>query len=365
MKKLLIAGIDPGTTSAYAILDLYGNVLRIKSARNLGLSSLIMEIIEYGQVLVVGTDVNVVPQFIAKFASKTGARIIKPKRNLRVEEKRELVKDYNVKNEHARDALSSALFAYKLIKNLLSKIEYVLIKNNKTHLFEDVTYLVLIKSYTITDAITMLERKEVTVEKKKRQKSKEKIIEKDSSLINLNKKLEREVEFLRKEKQRLVKMMQNIVDAKVKKLMENKEERFNFLNKKLEYCRNKIIGLEAENKDLLGLVKSGKYIWVKKIDNLTKQINDKIIIVENPNVFTETGLDSVNKNADFLIYVTPISTKLVNRLNPILIDFKKIDVKMYGPECFVNKDDIKGTKKDILDKVLEEYQKEREKIYAV
>ena len=39
--KLIVVGIDPGTTTAYAILDLEGNIVVLKSSKNLGLSGVL------------------------------------------------------------------------------------------------------------------------------------------------------------------------------------------------------------------------------------------------------------------------------------------------------------------------------------
>ena len=47
-KPWLIVGIDPGTTVAYAILDLNGTVIKTLSKKELDLSSLITEIIKLG-----------------------------------------------------------------------------------------------------------------------------------------------------------------------------------------------------------------------------------------------------------------------------------------------------------------------------
>jgi len=113
MVKLLVVGVDPGTTTGYAILDIQGNLKKLKSSKRLNLSSLIFEIIREGKVLIVGTDVKYVPSFIKSFANKLGAKLISPEENLRIIEKKRLIGDLKVKNLHERDALAAALFAHK------------------------------------------------------------------------------------------------------------------------------------------------------------------------------------------------------------------------------------------------------------
>ena len=38
-RKLLIAGIDPGMTTGFAILDIDGNILHLESSKNMDLKS--------------------------------------------------------------------------------------------------------------------------------------------------------------------------------------------------------------------------------------------------------------------------------------------------------------------------------------
>ena len=43
--QLIIIGIDPGTTTAFSILDVNGNLLKIASYKNFGLSALISMVV--------------------------------------------------------------------------------------------------------------------------------------------------------------------------------------------------------------------------------------------------------------------------------------------------------------------------------
>ena len=45
-KRLLIVGIDPGITTAYAVLDIEGSLIHLKSSKQLDLNHLISEIIK-------------------------------------------------------------------------------------------------------------------------------------------------------------------------------------------------------------------------------------------------------------------------------------------------------------------------------
>ena len=64
MKPLAIIGLDPGTSSAYTVLDLDGNVLHSHAAKELSLSQMITEIIQICQPIIVSTDKAKVPSFV-------------------------------------------------------------------------------------------------------------------------------------------------------------------------------------------------------------------------------------------------------------------------------------------------------------
>lgn len=122
-----IVGLDTGTTIAYALIDLNGNLVAIDSFKGT-LMNVMEKIMLYGRVLIIGTDVAKTPRSIEKFASKVGASVVSPAHNLNFYEKRKKTKKYlrkyniKVKNKHEMDALTSALIAYKHYNGLFNKI---------------------------------------------------------------------------------------------------------------------------------------------------------------------------------------------------------------------------------------------------
>ena len=99
LKELLIVGIDPGTTTAYALLDLNGNLLDVNSSKNYDLGTLIKVIAEKGLPLIVGCDKKNVPWFVQDFATKTGAKVISPEEDLKVAEKKDIARLFKGKAE--------------------------------------------------------------------------------------------------------------------------------------------------------------------------------------------------------------------------------------------------------------------------
>ena len=155
--KLLVVGIDPGTTTAYAVLDLSGNVVSVKSAKNLGINALLAEVMQLGKIVVIGTDKAKIPSLVEDFSAKTGARIIYPKDDLKVEEKKGMVKEFKTENEHQDDALASSLFAFKQIKGILERIDSYARENNKEGIKDNIIDLVLTKEVSIREAADIIE----------------------------------------------------------------------------------------------------------------------------------------------------------------------------------------------------------------
>lgn len=131
MRKLLIVGIDPGTTTAYSIFDTNGNLVEIKSFRNAPESTIISAITEKGKTLIISCDVNPAPKLAEDIAKKLGAVLIAPEKSLLMSKKTRLVDEFlkeqeefiKINNKHERDAIASALFAYKQTRKLFDKIE--------------------------------------------------------------------------------------------------------------------------------------------------------------------------------------------------------------------------------------------------
>ncbi|MBS3110257.1 DUF460 domain-containing protein [Candidatus Woesearchaeota archaeon] len=129
-RSLLILGVDPGTTLGFAVLNLEGRCIKVGSAKDFGLPRLVLDVIQLGRIVVVATDKKKTPLSVAKVAASLGARVICPAYDLSLEEKRQLLDDYrqsdesiHAANAHQKDALASALHAFKQVRNSLAKID--------------------------------------------------------------------------------------------------------------------------------------------------------------------------------------------------------------------------------------------------
>ena len=124
--RYLIVGIDPGTTTATAALDLDGNLLHLASSRQMNMGDVIESLYRVGKPLIVASDVQAMPYSVEKIRRAFSAIPYTPKQDVSVETKVELTAPYEYANDHERDALSAALDAYRQYRhkfqNLLKRI---------------------------------------------------------------------------------------------------------------------------------------------------------------------------------------------------------------------------------------------------
>lgn len=354
---LTIIGLDPGTTLGYAILDLNGNVLRIGSTRDT--SSTIREIIQHGRPVVVSTDVCPVPRLVAKFATITGARMVVPKRNLKTETKKFLTQDYRL-NSHERDALSAAFFAYRRIARLMARVDSHLLRADKTHLADDVKEVVISSSLSISDAVSLLERKDAVKKTGKRKRQDISIIEPERKVLSSRiEELEAMINGLKTDKERLLALMDEIVERRVQNRLKNSNKNMQFLRCHVEELRIMAENLEKENCFLFELLMDRRYAPVKKAANLIRPVSEEIMVVENPNIYTEEGIDGTC--AKTLICIERPSKKVAGRLHAHFINLKDIDFKTYKDCYFVNMESLKeeSVKADMIKRIVLEYKKER------
>jgi len=119
-KKPLIIGVDPGSTSAVAGIDLEGELELLESGKNFPPHEIIEKIIEAGKPVVVTSDKCKMPSKVDKIASSMGAETYVPDEDLDQEKKSELGRG---DNSHEKDAVASAINAYNNMQREIRKIE--------------------------------------------------------------------------------------------------------------------------------------------------------------------------------------------------------------------------------------------------
>ena len=285
-KRLLIVGVDPGITAAYAAIDLDGNLVSTYSEKNLDVSEMISHIIKLGKPLIIASDKEHSQDFVDKVAVKLGAKVITPNYDLKVVEKKEIVKDYGVKNQHEIDSLAAALFALKKIDSLLKKIHIFVDHYKKQKIKSQLMEFVVGKGLNIRDAVEVIEQpekdevkiiKEVVEEKKLREKDflelykKYKDTKKEIDLLKKqNNKFKNEMSSMKKDYQIMFKQIsKSQQDKRMKSLLDFKEKRIKIFSSKLNKKDLEIKALQDETTNLIYILSNlNKSILLKKLDNL-------------------------------------------------------------------------------------------------
>ncbi|HON81554.1 MAG TPA: DUF460 domain-containing protein [Methanoregulaceae archaeon] len=115
--RYLIVGIDPGTTTGIAALDLDGNLQFLSSSRQMAMSEVIEAIYKVGKPLIIASDVHEMPYSVEKIRRAFNAAAYTPRQDMSVETKLELTAPLPYQNDHERDALAAALEAFRSHRN--------------------------------------------------------------------------------------------------------------------------------------------------------------------------------------------------------------------------------------------------------
>ena len=108
----VFVGVDPGTTTAVALVALDGRVLDVTSTRTADTADVIEWIIERGRPVVVAADVTPMPATVEKIRASFDAAGWAPDSDLPVDEKQHRTREEGYEDDHQRDAMAAALFAH-------------------------------------------------------------------------------------------------------------------------------------------------------------------------------------------------------------------------------------------------------------
>ncbi|WP_338726788.1 DUF460 domain-containing protein [Haladaptatus sp. DJG-WS-42] len=118
----VLVGIDPGTTTGVAIVGLDGAVLDVLSTRTADTAAIIEWIIERGRPILIAADVTPMPETVEKFRRSFTAAPWEPASDLPVDEKQHRTREEGYDNDHERDAMAAALFAYDAHEDQFERI---------------------------------------------------------------------------------------------------------------------------------------------------------------------------------------------------------------------------------------------------
>jgi predicted RNase H-like nuclease (RuvC/YqgF family) len=274
ISRPLIVGYDPGITVGICAMDLKGNILLLESLRYAGLDEIREKIARIGNPVIIATDKATISAMINKLAATFNAEIWKPQRDLSIEEKKSIARDFieEIKYEeikldtHKRDSLAAAILAFRKYYPIYQSIERELKERNIEHINPQTVFEKVIK--------TKRNIKEIINEiKEMSEKSEEVILQEPKQEVWKN-----EVDKIKKqleETKRLLKALQSIIDEKNQKISElsekierlKNEERLKIkASNEIVVLKQKVDALTEENKRLLKEIEKHK----EELNNIYK-----------------------------------------------------------------------------------------------
>ncbi len=121
----IIAGIDPGKTSAIACVDLKGNMVFRSHRMFAGMDWFIATLSQVGTPVIIASDKPNASMIVRKINAAFNSRLYCPARELRIDEKRIEARSLGIKDPHERDAYVAAISAYRTYSNKLKQAEHI------------------------------------------------------------------------------------------------------------------------------------------------------------------------------------------------------------------------------------------------
>ncbi|MFC7141216.1 DUF460 domain-containing protein [Halosimplex aquaticum] len=118
----VVVGVDPGTTTAVAIVGLDGEVLDVLSTRTADSAEVTEWIVERGRPVIVAADVTPMPETVEKLRRSFDAAGWTPDRDLPVDVKQHRTREEGYDNDHERDAMAAAFGAFDAHKDQFERI---------------------------------------------------------------------------------------------------------------------------------------------------------------------------------------------------------------------------------------------------
>lgn len=392
----VIVGVDPGTTTGYAVFNLTTGTFYTSSKRHLGMNELIREIIKHGHVLAIACDKKPCPRFVEKLSSKLNSKLIVPEIELKEEDKRELTKGLNYNNLHERDSIAAIVYSLKRLKPLLTKIERIEKDKMMNKEFKNALTRLVFSGKSVKEAYEILEKinfeknkieEKFCFEKQKDEKKDDGIskISKENTLYKFNKIL-KENEILKRQNKNLLKKISELKrynEFLMRKIMskekndKTKEEKIKIPHEELKQnllsvydnLNEKINNLESKIKELQNIILNSKdFVVIKKLRNfLTEEFESKnktlkivegdVLLVENPNEYSESTINKLKEKVSIVFYKNEISKKTEEKLPFVFLNIKNLIIYETDIFAIIKKEDFEAQKKkkDFLNEIIKNY----------
>ncbi|MCS7121460.1 MAG: DUF460 domain-containing protein [Archaeoglobaceae archaeon] len=319
--RYTIVGIDPGATTAVAVLDLKGNLIDVTSKKNWKVSEVIEHLTSLGKPVIIATDKSSPPDFVQKIKASFNAILYSPKEDINTERKKILTLKYKTFNDHERDALAAALEAFNVHKSKFINIEKripsgVDVDRIKAEALKGTPVAALLQSNDEFEVEEKKEKKDEFIPKSELEK-REKII---SELKIENEILRDEISKLKDE---IEKLRQKIVFMSKEEYEKIRKDRYVCdLEKKISELSSEIRRKDDEIKRLQKIVED-----LKKLRDLTLKGWKEVKVLKK---FTNDEIEAAKICEGDIVYIVDSSGG--SRAAAELLASKKIKAIIYGKE---------------------------------
>jgi predicted RNase H-like nuclease (RuvC/YqgF family) len=285
-RDYIIVGIDPGTTTAVAVLTLFGELRKLHSGRTTSIPEVIEMIAEEGRPLIIASDVFPTPNAVEKIRRAFNAVLGTPEEMITTEDKIELAKPYEYSNAHQRDAIAAAVSVYRRNKNKFEQIK----RKIPAGVDADEAIAQVVRGKSVDAVISSLVKKEEKepVSEIARERTGEEVFHLREALRRYEESvhdMKRYQEELKEElelKENKIRELEKIISRQRDKVYKEfkREKEFRIRDKEITYLRSKVsesgkriasLNKRIHNlKNVRRLEMSGKLLPVKIIQAFTK-----------------------------------------------------------------------------------------------
>jgi predicted RNase H-like nuclease (RuvC/YqgF family) len=297
----VVVGIDPGTTTAVAVVDLDGELLNVTSSRSADTAEVIEWIIERGRPVIVAADVRSMPSNVEKVRRSFDASGWTPDEDLAVVDKKRATSDdeYRLENDHERDAAAAATFAYRDHANVFEKVRH---KTPRGVEEDDVLARVLVDEVPVEAAIESVrddgsdnddgqeEQREPTEEEKQIRRLEKQVARLKDHVEELEERLDRkndEIDGLEDE----------LTTARSDKARDVRERReVKRLERKNDELRRKLKKERRARKATRSKLDRLKKLWRVEHPDFADELGDDYAVVKAVNEFTKAALEDAQES---------------------------------------------------------------------
>jgi hypothetical protein len=316
----LIVGIDPGTTTGVAVLDVSSDFYHVLSKKHASVSDISWVVVEYGNPISIACDVPKVPSLVKKLASVFDCPVYAPKKTVSVGEKKDMTGGFEYANAHERDALAAGLMAKSHFSSIFRRVERTAREKGLEAIIDDIKELVVKREVpNIEQAIQLLVKKEP----KKRKIIVSRVVDTKRIL-----KLRERIEALEKEKSILKNQVASL-KRQIQKLKTSRKAPKRTLGSKIE-CLQREKNLLLRRLENLKKEKELEKEYEIIVRPEEKNLKNKIVLVEN-----DADVSEIEKHRP-----KAIIAKIPLRAKVPVIRFQDINVEKKGKFLVVKKNDL-------------------------